>query len=56
MLRANQFYDGAKIELEIAEASPGFSPQSEHDIVFKNLKTFIEGIEFVFSINGIGVH
>ena len=52
--KANNFFDCASEDIEFAKGSKGFSPESEHDIIFKNINKFLEDIQFVFSINGIG--
>ena len=42
------------MDLKLAKKNKGFTPESEHDIIFKNINKFLEDIQFVFSINGIG--
>jgi len=42
--------------LKLARRRKGFGPKSEHDVVLDNINRFLKDIEYIYTINGIGVH
>ncbi len=52
---AKDLVKNSEKKVSLAKDAKGFGPQSEHDIVLKNIERFLKDIEFVYTMNGMDV-